>query len=337
MRNLRSPHEFDDYPTYRDGVDPKTVEIREFISRYALSPPFRPCGIAGCHTPHRDGYLVRLHDGSVTNVGPCCAGKLSDFQEKFERWDKALRRHRLLRRIRIEKNRIDKNRRALDDLLVKNSQLRSRLRSFGMRFPASYAALKRRFCKNDLLVRTPLGRSAVERDDAAARKASQKREPVAPGSGILGQLAGMSVFRPPVSERLSELLAFLDELDAIVSIESLSDHRLSELELCIDFFDSQLAAIRARILDSKSFFSAHNYFLISQDEMLAAKERRILESYGCDAFMIGQFGNRARGKHAHAALERTTRVARKPSGHVDRAIRPKSRRETGNKRGAAKH
>jgi hypothetical protein len=95
--------------------------------------------------------------------------------------------------------------------------------------------------------------------------------------------------------------------------------------------------MRARILDSANFFSAHNYFLISQDELLPAKERRVLESYGCDAFLTGQFGDRARGKHAHGALERTTRTVGKPSGHVGRAIRSKSRRVTGSKRTAAKH
>ena len=336
MRNVSSLQEIGKCPNYRAGVDPETVEIREFLSHYTLSPPFRPCGIAGCDTPHRDGYLIRLDDGSVTNVGPCCAGKLRHFEEKFERWDRELRRQRLLRRIGSEKNRIDRNRRALEELLVKDSQLRSRLRSFGMRFPTSHATLKRRFCRNDLLVRT-LPSPDVESENAIARKASPKREPVAPGSGILGQLAGMSIFRPPVSERLSELSAFVDELDAIVSLEALSDHRLAELELCIDFFDSQLAALRARILDSERFFCAHNYFLISQDGMLPAKERRVLESYGREAFMAGQYGNRARGHHTHAALGRKTPVARKPGAHAERQVRAKSRRETGTKRGAAKH
>ena len=337
MRHVYSSQELGDYPGYRNGVDAAAAQVAEIISRYDLKPPFRPCGIAGCRALHRDGYLIRLHDGSVTNIGRCCAGKLTNFDEKLERWEKELRRRRLLQRIRMEKDRISKVRRTLDDLLGTNSQLHSRLRSFGMRFPGSYAALKRRFCKNDLLVRTPLGRSIIERDDADARKAPRKREAVAPDSGILGQLAGMSVFRPPANERLSELLAFVDELDAIVSVEALSDHRLSELELCIDFFDSQLAAMRARILDSANFFSASNYFLISQDELLPAKERRVLESYGCDAFLTGQFGSRARGKHAHAALARTTRPVGKSSGHIDSALRSKSRRVTGSKRSAAKH
>ena len=335
MRKFRAWQEIGDLPDYRGGVDAGTAQIDEFICHYELEPPFRPCGIAGCTHPHADGHLVRLHDGSVTNVGRCCADRIPHFDEKLLRWHKRVGRSEKLRRVAGDKARIAENAAIVADLIAINSTLRSRLRSFGMHFPAGYAALKHRFCKGDLLVHKSTDRP-VHDSEAAAREAYRKRHEPAPATTIVGQLGGMSIFGPPVGTRLSELSAFVDELASISSLCGLSDHRLAEIELCIDFFDSQLAAMRAQIADSDKFFSAHNYWLILQDETLPGKERRALEACGCDAFISGKFGSGSRATHRDPDAQRA-RAARRTSGDAHRAdVESKSRGEFAAKRNSNK-
>ncbi len=290
MQKIKSWQDIWNYENYKADVNPKSVGVAEFLFHYDFNPQLQPCGIAGCHQPHGNGHLIRLLDGTVTNVGHCCGKKLKNYDEKLEVWKRTKRRSEMLQRIGNERERVIKESRQISDLIKMSTALTSNIRSFGERFPNIRAALYRRFSKHDLVVRMAVRRSEAELEEAKAMEPWRKREELEYKTTVLGQLIGLTVFNAPVGAQLADLSRFAVELESCQNLGAVRYERLSAIELSVDSFGGDLAAARAKIVDGEKFFCEHNYDLIRQDVDLPIKERRLLEARGCDAFIAASFG-----------------------------------------------
>ncbi len=74
---------------FRVDVDPKDVKLETIIGNYTESD-FVRCGLSNCHTKHGKGYLVKVEDGTVTNIGKDC-GKTHfgvDFEAMRQNFDR---------------------------------------------------------------------------------------------------------------------------------------------------------------------------------------------------------------------------------------------------------
>jgi hypothetical protein len=60
-----------DLPGFRVDVDPKSVKLETIIGNYT-EKEFVRCGLSSCHTKHGKGYLVKVEDGTLTNIGKDC-------------------------------------------------------------------------------------------------------------------------------------------------------------------------------------------------------------------------------------------------------------------------
>ena len=70
---LSSYSDLEQQPGFRVNVklDQALTRSAVIVAPYTIGPDLIPCGLT-CHQGHNRGYLVRLADGSHTNVGRNC-------------------------------------------------------------------------------------------------------------------------------------------------------------------------------------------------------------------------------------------------------------------------
>ncbi|OHX21236.1 hypothetical protein [Chromobacterium sphagni] len=77
---IESIEELERLPGYTKDIDPKAVKLDKIVYFYRFPDTIR-CGKENCHRPHLLGFVVRLEDGRLTNVGNVCGKDLG--AEKF--------------------------------------------------------------------------------------------------------------------------------------------------------------------------------------------------------------------------------------------------------------
>jgi len=91
-------------PNYIETIDIKNSRDDRFagvVGPYRITGEKILCGIHSCRTPNLNGVVIRLKDGSETNVGRDCGGAHFDAEFKIEvrRHDALYNRHLKLKRI----------------------------------------------------------------------------------------------------------------------------------------------------------------------------------------------------------------------------------------------
>lgn len=65
-------------PRFTDNLDPKSHKPITILGEYHFEEEV-PCGLSGCHTPHKHGVLFASEDGTESNMGHICgAGHFPD-------------------------------------------------------------------------------------------------------------------------------------------------------------------------------------------------------------------------------------------------------------------
>ena len=89
LQRIENFNEVYEIPGFVVDVDPKTVKLEAIIGNYTESE-FVVCGLSSCHRKHGKGYLVKVADGSITNIGKDC-GKTHfgvDFESMRQNFDR---------------------------------------------------------------------------------------------------------------------------------------------------------------------------------------------------------------------------------------------------------
>ncbi|WP_205168813.1 hypothetical protein [Burkholderia sp. LMG 13014] len=81
-RTVRSPAELRNLPGYVDRVDPKQTALRRIIWPYSFKSEIA-CSLTNCRTPHKEGVIIELEDGSISNIGNVCGADDDKFSTKF--------------------------------------------------------------------------------------------------------------------------------------------------------------------------------------------------------------------------------------------------------------
>lgn len=66
-------------PLYRSKHNPNDASLRSIIGYYELKEEVF-CGLSGCRTNHKKGYLIELSDGLEINIGNKCGRKAFDVE-----------------------------------------------------------------------------------------------------------------------------------------------------------------------------------------------------------------------------------------------------------------
>ncbi|WP_127814853.1 hypothetical protein [Bordetella bronchiseptica] len=79
---VSSPAELRKLPGYVSQVDPKTVRLKRIIWPYRFRSQLQ-CALTNCRAHHKEGVLVELEDGTISNIGHVCGGHRDKFSTKF--------------------------------------------------------------------------------------------------------------------------------------------------------------------------------------------------------------------------------------------------------------
>lgn len=145
-RAVTSPAELRKLPGYISRVNPKVLGLRRIIWPYRFRSDLQ-CALTNCRAHHKEGVIVELEDGSVSNIGHVCGGHRDKFSTKFQDEMQKLSESRLREEMmplllnRAELQRIQQLARTA---YTQGKQWVSRMRMFARLYPDISAELTRR-------------------------------------------------------------------------------------------------------------------------------------------------------------------------------------------------
>lgn len=75
---IESLEELEGLPNYVKNINIDLAGFGGIISWYLFEEAI-PCQRSGCHTPHKLGYVIKLSDGGITNIGNECGRKFGSY------------------------------------------------------------------------------------------------------------------------------------------------------------------------------------------------------------------------------------------------------------------
>ncbi|MCX7177051.1 MAG: hypothetical protein NT159_24645 [Proteobacteria bacterium] len=260
---IHTPQDLRNYPNFVGSIDPKIQPLSHIITGYYLNEEY-PCGLKGCHQPHKEGYLVALEDGNVSNVGWKCG---EAFGEKFAiektRYTDLILRPKAIQTIQEAIVKIHGLRQDLDNLATEADRLSQC--KLGMRnyFPKLYKELDRRAHSGTDRVVEQIERTSKEIEDLQALSPGASRESFRYRDEPRGVLQGIRVlagnFRDDVIIRLTGRATELQH----INVTSLPTDKLLDWERWAQNFDDTVTQARATISAGNALFSLESFRLMT--------------------------------------------------------------------------
>lgn len=269
-RGLQRIENFNDVyemPGFCVDFDPNAVKLDTIIGNYTESD-FVRCGLSNCHTKHGKGYLVKVEDGTVTNIGKDC-GKTHfgvDFESMRQSFDRDIMNKERRENLKAFQNQIPgfreiiaevRGEKAGADWVYKTIQ---ELTNPGKGVPDSIVEVMRkvRHTRNPTLTKPRFATKAeVRQVEVAERRKIEGPyyidEPVGSIEGI-GALYPENDIRELLILGLEKLLKDIEALD----VDSLPSPKLRANINLVTSADAQLSRARASVNAGRIFLRADN-------------------------------------------------------------------------------
>lgn len=261
---IRTASDLQNIPDYLPSIDPATHPLQSIITGYYLDVEY-PCGLKGCHQPHKEGFLVALENGGVSNVGWKCG---EHFGEKFavERTRYAERelRPKAIRIIQETVTKIQGVRQELNQLEAEADRLSQCKQGMRSQLPKLYAELERRAHNGNNRVTEQIERGKKEIDDLHALNPGSSRENFRYKEEFRGVLQGLQILATNIREDvITQFTGKAGALLSITSIGGLGTEKLLEWERWSVHFDEMLAQAKSTIAAGNSFFASDSFRLMA--------------------------------------------------------------------------
>lgn len=239
-------------------------ETAEVIRPYLIGPDRIPCGLT-CNQGHNRGYLLRLIDGTHTNVGINCGMNhfnASNFEDQIKRIERIEEVENHKRRVNEFIDLIPNYRRQCHDLWHKSAPIYEGIERFKELFPKGlYQVLcdKARRKNSAVVVSRELSatelmatNNGLENGQASNRKYVEE---------LVGELHGLMIL---VVKPRTILKIVKDCLNEVEGLEGpISDSALSRLARYHSSIKTKLAEAQDVIDQGEKFFSPHNFGLLA--------------------------------------------------------------------------
>lgn len=259
-RRFLAPAEFDEIEGFvRDAVAKKD-DFDSAIGDYDFKNKIQ-CGLHSCHTWHQTGYVVRMRDARITNVGNKCGEIFGDeFKRARDAIDLAREREAIDATLALYRTKIDDYEERIRQL--RNGPLSvfgldETLKCFRNAFPA-YEALHQRAQRNDPAIRKTRRRTEDEIEALRATAQGLSEDAIAYEEVLVGTLEGLKVLTSDGAKEVRErVIVPLDRLrhmrDDLTFLERKTlSKKLGEMDAVLVEADALQRAARA-------FFSEHNF------------------------------------------------------------------------------
>lgn len=257
---IRSAQDLLSLPTYLESIDPITQPLRRIVTHYQLDQEF-PCGLKGCRQPHKDGFLVELEDGNLSNVGHVCGKEFGEdrFGDEKRRYAEQVLRPQAIAIITTVLEQLQSLRPELAELRVHAERLSLYKRGLRERFSRLYVELERRAHNggNRVSEQIELTPAEFEQRKAIDSRASRYREEyrgTLPGLGILAENVHDVV--------ITRLVAKADELRE-VDLSSMATNQLLEWQRWSTDFDEAFGNAKKLVAAGERLFTKESFQLMS--------------------------------------------------------------------------
>ena len=78
FKRIEHPADVRALPNYTDDVNPAKDRLSRVIQPYELREEMR-CSLVTCHQSHKEGLIVELEDGRLSNIGHVCGVRPGNF------------------------------------------------------------------------------------------------------------------------------------------------------------------------------------------------------------------------------------------------------------------
>jgi len=277
-------------PGFCVDVDPNAVKLETIIGNYTESD-FVRCGLSNCHTKHGKGYLVKVEDGTVTNIGKDC-GKTHfgvDFESMRQSFDRDIVNKERRENLKAFQNRIPGFREIIAEVRGKEAgadwvyKTLQELTNPGKGVPDSIVEVMRkvRHTRNPTLTKPRFATKAeVRQVEVAERRKIEGPyyidEPVGSIEGI-GALYPENDIRELLILGLEKLLKDIEALD----VDSLPSPKLRANINLATSADAQLSRARASVNAGRILLRADNLKVLmefAEEENEQREFRKFLNS-----------------------------------------------------------
>jgi len=249
-------------PNYLVSVDPNVQPLSHIVTHYYLDHEF-PCGLKNCRQPHKDGFLVELEDGNVSNVGHICG---QQFGEKFAAEQRRYAEHEIrpnaIHNIQEVIPKIQGMRQDLDRLASEADRLSRCKQGMRSQFPSLYRELERRAHGGNDRVAEQIERSKEELGNLEAMNPGVNRERFRYREESRGVLSGLRILAMTVREEV--VTKFTGKAEELLStnVAALSTDNLLEWEGWALRFDETIHAAHGVVAAGNAFFAPECFRLM---------------------------------------------------------------------------
>jgi len=294
-RGLERIENFDDVynlPGFRVDVDPKAVKLETILGNYT-EKEFVTCGLSSCHTKHGKGYLVKVADGTLTNIGKDC-GKTHfgvNFEAMRQNFDRDIQNKERRENLKSFQAQIPGFRQIIAEMRAEKSgadwvyKTVKELTTPGRSVPDSIVEVVRRVAvtRNGTLTRPRF----ATKDEITQIEVAERRKIEGPYyiDETVGSLEGIGALYPENDIRdllvlgLDKLLKDIELLD----IDSLSSPKLRASINLATGADAQLSRTRAAVNLGRVLLRTENLKVLAQfaeDQKEHRDFQKFLESLG---------------------------------------------------------
>lgn len=260
---IRTSRDLERLENYLPSIDPKAQPMRRIVTHYYLNALF-PCGLKNCHQPHKDGFLVELEDGHLSNVGWKCGEHFGDkFATERRRYAEQELRPNAIRAVQEVVQIIQGMRDKLGQIAASADRLSQYKQGLRTQFPKLYRDLERRASDSNDRVSEQVERPEKEIDDLQAMNPGSGRERFRYRDELRGVLPGLRVLRKNIREEV--VTKFTGKVEALLftDIASLSTDKLLEWEGWALRFGDSMAEAQGLIGAGNAFFTPECFHLLT--------------------------------------------------------------------------
>ncbi|WP_157627583.1 hypothetical protein [Burkholderia gladioli] len=261
---VRNAADLRNLPGYVERVNPAEVGLKQIIRPYEFKYEIR-CALTNCGRPHKDGVIVQLEDGSISNIGHICGADENKFSTKFtiemQVMSNARRREELLPRLldRVSLQQIEDRARVASDMGRRAAAL---VLAFRDMCPDVFRELQRRVGAGEsLAVSDVVERSESEIGDLIASGQARNRSEARYKEVVKGHIAGTSVLalsqtKLDALERRARSLLAADPQAAKID-------ELQKLYHEATYLPEDIAAVASQAEAAGVFFAPANFELMT--------------------------------------------------------------------------
>ncbi|MDE2598437.1 MAG: hypothetical protein KGL40_02310 [Rhodocyclaceae bacterium] len=260
---IRTAQDLRKLPNYLESVDPQAQPLSKILVGYFLETEHL-CGLKSCHQPHKEGFLVELENGKLTNVGWKCGERFGDrFALERTKYAERELRPKAIRTIQDAMAKIRAMKEELATLASDADRLSQCKQGMRNQLPKLYKELDRRAHSGNAQVVEQVERTKQEIDNLYEMNPGAGRERFRYREEARGILPGLHVISDNIRENVIVQLTGKAETLLTADIGPLSTDKLLDWERWALRFDSMVERAHATVKGGTQLFSPESFRLMS--------------------------------------------------------------------------